>query len=250
MDFADDWELDPGAWVAAVDRINALYAGARPPAPEDRYETGDFAPATSLGALLQDYDYGEPSHNGALMLLAKHSLKAGPTTRNVTSIEELTPVESEYISYFHHGDVIVDGDFGAFDSVWITGNLQVKGVIEASYLDAFADLMVGGDVTCEAIQFMGLSLVAGSLKARRFAFVHSQGENWVLGGIETPVLAGEWQSAEPFDSLHCDEVIDLEEQSIEMIAAALQTPVLPSDEHGFDVVYRAFELHRAVDSPD
>ncbi|MBO6937731.1 MAG: hypothetical protein JJ863_22370 [Deltaproteobacteria bacterium] len=242
-DTIDDFALDPSRIASATEAINAALASAKAPPPDTTYEAGDLPSASTLGELLEQYDYGEPLWNGSLMLVAKHCAIAEPTTVEVSALDELPAVESEYISHFHHGDVVVPADFGAFDSVWITGSLTVEGVIEASFLDTFQDLMVGGDVRCRAISMMGLSFIAGELAAERFAWVQSQGENWVLGGVSGGWLIGEYESTEGWDVGAAKGAIDLQEAADDKAALAekLGVTLEPDDEHAHDVVFRALE---------
>lgn len=247
---ADEFLLNPDLLSAAVEKLNARLAAAKAPSPEVQYDTDRFEAASTLEELLEEYDYGEPLWNGALMLLAKEMSVAPPTNVTISSIEELTPVESEYVAYFHHGDVTVNGDFGAFFNVWITGNLTVKGVIEASHLDAFDDLMVGGDVRCAAIHYMGSSLIAGTLTAERLAYVAAQGENWVLGGIVTPLLLGEYESNADFDDTRVGRSVDIETEETETIATLLAIDPEEDDEDAFSLLLRAINAVRVNPSTD
>lgn len=238
--------LDASRVEDAVGEINRRLANAKGPNPDVRYEASDLPKASSLEELLERCDHGEPLWNGTLMLLARETAKAAPTTLEVTSLDELPAFDGEFITRFHHGDLIVRGDFGVFESVWITGSVRVEGVVEASYLDAYHDLMVGGDLRCRAIQFMGLSLIAGALEVERFAFVHSQGENWVLGGVRGPCLIGEYESVAGWDLSQVPDCVDLDESKLAQVAALLGVSVEEDDEHGFEPVLRAFDAARAT----
>ncbi len=239
--------LDPTQLEDAVGRINARFEAAKAPQPEVRYAAGDLPRASSLAELLEQYDYGEPLWNGTLMLLAREMSVAPPTTIEISSLEDLPSVDVEYITHFHHGDVVVKGDLGAFESTWITGNLSVQGVAEASYLDAYQDLMVGGDVRCRAIQMMGLSLIAGVLEVERFAYIWSQGENWVLGGVCGPNLLGEYESVDAWDASGVEHHVNLEDdpEAKAALADLLGTHVDPEDEYAYPIIDRAFQAARA-----
>lgn len=244
--------LDPARLEDAAERIHARFDAAKAPRPEERHAAGDLPRSASMAELLAEYDYGEPLWNGTLMLLAQGMSVAPPTTIEVGSIEEIPAIDVEFISRFHHGDVIVKGDLGVFESTWITGNLSVEGVVEASYLDAYQDLMVGGSLRCRAIQMMGLSFIAGALEVERFAYVWSQGENWVLGGVRGPSLLGEHESVDGWDASNVEHRVNLEDDAEAKAALAelLGTHVDPADEFPYPIIDRAFQAARVATRSD
>lgn len=181
------YALDVTRFDEAVTAINALASSAKPGFSEF-YDLRAVSAAT-LAELLEHDRGADPLWQGALMLLAKHTLVPPTTSIEVSSFDELERFSDDL--RFHHGDVVVSGDFSVWENVWITGSLEVEGVITTSFVDSYCDFLVGGDVTCSAISFLGLSLVAGTVTAKRLAHVWSQGENWLLGDLQTPVLVSD-----------------------------------------------------------
>lgn len=233
-------KLDATRIDAAIAAINALPRRHEFPT----YARDDFKAAKDMGELLAQYDHGEPAWNGTLNLLAKHLLVAPPTPITIENPSELALLDFEFPLRFHHGDVTVDGDLDGFDSVFVTGNLDVAGVVQASYLDSYQDLMVGGDLRCEAIIFMGCALIAGELQVRRFAQVDSQGENLVLGGVVGPCLLGQHDSVADWDSSRVTHHIDATKDKLAELAAVLNVPMDPEDKYTHDIILRAFEAAR------
>ena len=234
--------LDASRLPDAIAEINAAWKRFDP--KHYTHEAESFGTLETFADLLSHYDYGEPDHNGTLNALAARLLVDAPTTRTIGSQEDLPEVESEYISYFHHGDLVVNGDFGAYKSIWITGDLIVEGVIENSYLDAFQDLIVGGDVRCAAISFMGLSMIGGRLDVSRFAWVDNQAFALVLGGVRGPFLIGETESVHDWDAAQVEHKLDVDDLKLEELAKLLETTTEPEDKYAFSVIYRAFDAAR------
>jgi hypothetical protein len=245
--------LRPDGLAEAVARINqrwsAMPGDDRTPYEPQHFFTRAGAPPGTLADLFGRYDYGEPRWNGSLMLLARELLIEPPGSITIASVEELPAVDADGILRFFHGDVACAGDLGVFESTWITGSLRVGGVLEASYLDAYTDLFVGGEARCEASMFMGLSLFGEALHVRRFAYAMSQGENWVLGAVRGPALIGEDESVADWDAAHVQAHIDTDDDDLAGLAERLGVPVEPEDEYAFSVVLRAFEAARAT-APD
>lgn len=235
-------KLDASRLDAALAEINASWKAFDP--DHHTHEAGEFEGLATFADLLEHYDYGEPDHNGALNWLAAKLLVDPPTTRTIDSQDDLPKVDVEYISYFHHGDLVVNGDFGAYDSIWVTGDLIVEGVIENSYLDTFQDLIVAGDVRCTAINFMGLSMIGGRLDVSRFAWVDTQAFALVLGGVRGPLLMGEGGSVQSWDDSQVQRKIDVDDLKLEELARILETTTEPEDEHAPNVIYRAFDACR------
>lgn len=234
--------LDASRLEDALTELNAAWK--RFHAEHYMYKAEDFETLETFADVLSQYDYGEPDHNGTLNWLAGKLLVDEPTTRTITSQEDLPEVDVEYISYFHHGDLVVKGDFGAYRSIWITGDLIVEGVIENSYLDSFQDLIVGGDVRCTAINFMGLSMIGGRLDVSRFAWVDNQSFVHVLGGTRGPLLIGETGSVDDWDDAEVEHKLEVDEMKLEELAKLLNTTTEPDDEFAFSVIYRAFDAAR------
>ena len=149
------------------------------------------APQT-LGELMEGYDFGEPLSNGLLVCLARELIDRAPESVRVSSIEELESIDHEGLSYFHHGDVTIEGQWANIsESVAITGDLDAPhAALEAGFLDAFPDLLVAGNVRVRCADWMGLSCVGGDLIASQFMCFEYQGEQWVLGSIECPLIIG------------------------------------------------------------
>lgn len=231
-------KLDPARLAVAIELLNERLASASPPDPDVQYAADDLPNPSRLQDLFGEYDYGEPLWNGALMFLAKQLLVAPMTTVEIESIEELGQIDMDEVGRFHHGDVICKGDLGIFESMWITGNLHVAGSIQASYLDAFSDLFVGGNVKCRSAEMMGLSLVFGTLDVQDLAYIWSQGENWVLGGVRGGALVGEYGSVEEMDGTQVEHHFDVEDLDIETVAAKLGTSVHKEDDSPYDVISR------------
>lgn len=236
-------KLDASRLDAALAEINAGWKAFDP--EHHTHEASEFEGLATFADLLEHYDYGEPEHNGTLNWLAAKLLVDPPTTRTIDSQDDLPKVDVEYISYFHHGDLVVNGDFGAYKSMWVTGDLIVEGVIEASYLDAYADLMVAGDVKCRAMSFMGLAMIAGRLDVTLLAYLHAQGSNFVLKGVRGPFLLGEYEYADNWDASQVEHRIDIGDPSMGELAALLGVDVDPKDEYPHEIVYRAFNACRA-----
>lgn len=242
--------LDAERLVDALAAVNALWRARRGERFTD-YTLADFGNPSTLGDLFARYDYGEPEWNGTLCLLAR-ALEGEAQPRTVAATENLPGVERDGIERFHHGDVHVAGDLGVYESTWITGDLTVDGVIDASYLDAFADLFVGGRLRCRAVRFMGLSLVGGRLEASELVAVDAQGSNWFLGGVESPLLLGESESTRDEDDRRVGRHVDLDDfdDDLPALAALLGIEVADDDTFPCDLLFRAFEgLRTEVDAP-
>lgn len=228
-----DLRFDTSRWEAAASRLRAMDAEMA----ETTLES--VRSAESMEDLMEHYDFGEPAENGSLIAIASSLLSEPPTDIVIETYEELAIIDEDYGRRFHHGNVSVDGAFGAFDNIWITGDLRVRGALTAGHLDAFPDLLVAGDLKAAAMTFSGLTFVGGALSADTFVRMEDQGEVILRGSLSTPLLLDHGDGSE-FPLGNVGRCIDLNEATLKSLAEALGVS-LNADDDEFDLVHRALE---------
>lgn len=229
-----DLRFDTSRWEAAAARLRAMDAEMAATILES------VSSAESMEDLMEHYDFGEPAENGSLIVLASTLLLNPPTDVVIETYEDLPIIDEDYGRRFHHGNVIVEGAFGAFENIWITGELRVRGALTAGHLDAFPDLLVAGDLKAAAVSFSGLGFVGGTLFADKFVMMEGQGEVILRGSLSTPLLLDHGDGSE-FPQANVGRCLDLNEVSLESLAEALGVLVGPED-RAFDLVHRAMEV--------
>jgi hypothetical protein len=232
--------FDSARWDAAAARLRKI-------APQQAADVLEAVKSSeTLSDFMEHYDFGEPEWNGSLIVLASTLLTAPPSDVVIESYEELPLIDEDYGRRFHHGNVKVEGSFEASESIWITGSLQVNGVLSAGFLDAFPDLLVAGHVRAAAASFGGLGFVGGDLSVEEFVMIEAQGETIVRGTFTTPLLLGDHGSGSEFPQDNIGRYLDISKDKppFDALSAALKVAAESSDEFGFYLVHRALDALR------
>jgi hypothetical protein len=172
--------IDPKKLAAAC--AAAAKAHAKLPLADERMTKADIEElvdeAESLEDLLALAEPGEPYSAFALMLVARHVLPAPPENTTTQRIEG-TDV--------HHGDLVVSGDLALKTDLWVTGSVEVSGVIDTA---EDASLYVAGDLRTRGLRWIGprgTVIIGGALHAKELVTV-TESLLVVCGAIATPFV--------------------------------------------------------------
>ncbi len=191
---------------------------------------------TTVLELFSLYDFGEPDLNGCLVHLAKNVLKPRPESRRISDLDELSRLEGVGNDpYWHHGDLEVSGDLELAYDLHVTGSLRVKGVLRSSYLDAFCELIVGGEVRAHRSEWMGLGCIFGPITTKHLTYIHPQGVTHMLGQVRAPLVladTSEWLHA----NFQADKIIVVDETTPAALASALGAPTPNPAASAYDVL--------------
>lgn len=238
-----EFTLDTSRFDGALDIINGSLRTGRCP----KVEVESLPPlpkCETLAELLTHYDKDKPLLNARLMLLAKLTIQQAPNSVTLSSPDELEAPSSD-VHRFFHGDVTFTGDLDIPENLWITGNLSVEGIIETSLLGDQSDFLVGGDLSCRAVDFRGQTLIAGDLNVERFAWIRSEGSHVVAGALNTHALLGDKGSLHSWETSNVEWVVDLELDDPDDLSKALNLPFDGPDEYCVELVFRALDEARA-----
>ena len=98
-----------------------------------------------------------PEHTLGVMNHLTQSLERGPTVKSSDFDVDRT--------FFHHGNLEVDGHLSITAPFVITGELRVSGIITDCGPDSI--VVIGGDVYCDSLDTSGEFHVTGSIHAKR-----------------------------------------------------------------------------------